>query len=193
MSLRRDDKYCCARSLRLLHADGTDETAVLRTTVVVGAGAAGTAATVAGAGAGVVVRTMRGVGAGAAVRTVVGVGAGVVGSGAAVARGARTLAIVDADRLGWKPHTCCLPRVNLGTHVTLLSMPALMNTQPELSTYCRPVKEDGGNSAGTACGVPWAMAIPPMPDAAIAAAANTFKIFIVAPRAIIRRLPYKLF
>ncbi|GGX70830.1 hypothetical protein GCM10007385_44780 [Tateyamaria omphalii] len=60
----------------------------------------------------------------------------------------RASAAASADRLGVCPQINCRCRLTRGTQVTLPSMPARTKTQPSLSTYCVPLKDAGGNSAG---------------------------------------------
>ena len=87
--------------------------------------------------------------------------------------------------VGWNPQSCLRLRVTRGIHVTFPSIPARINTQPRLSTYCLPEKDAGGNSAGVAASrADWAAAEPAPNAANPAAASNALAIILVS---IIRR------
>ena len=76
-----------------------------------------------------------------------------LGSGFATGSGAGAA----LAKVGCAPQICSRARVNRGIHVTLPSTPARIYTHPRLSTYCFPLNDAGGNSAGNAAPLnPWA-------------------------------------
>ena len=112
-------------------------------------------------------------------------GAAGAGSGSAIGAGAEATgagAAAGAEAV-WPQITCRL-RSTRGTQVTLPSIPARMYTQPRLSTYCRPVKEAGGNSAGAASSSRiWATPEVALAESPIATAnaAQMLDLFITSP------------
>ena len=90
---------------------------------------------------------------------------------------ASAMAVCDSD--GVCPHSCLRWRLTRGTQVVLPSIPARMNTHPLLSTYCVPLKDAGGNSAGTE--LVWACNDPAEMPAIVAIMATILVTLIISP------------
>ena len=133
---------------------------------------AGRGAATTGAGA-VAVRAGAGAGAGAGVSIVICSGA----SAAGCAGRAAAIAVCDSD--GVCPQIWLRCRFTRGTQVVFPSIPARMNTQPLLSTYCVPLKDAGGNSAGN--GFDWACNDPAETPVIVAIRATILVTFIISP------------